>query len=63
MYDNSPFGAVRIINISDYINPSMASEATFLNAEFNGIDVSNNTLYAVGGNKRKNAVANKTDFV
>ncbi len=51
MYDNSPFGAVRIINISDYINPSMASEATFLNAEFNGIDVSNNTLYAVGGNK------------
>jgi|GEM_PF-979647 len=51
MYDNSPYGAVRIINISDYINPSMASEAIFLNAEFNGIDVSNNTLYAVGGNK------------
>lgn len=50
-YDNTPNGALRIFDIQNYTAPSLISEAVFNDIEFNGIDVTDNKLYAVGGNK------------
>lgn len=50
-YDNTPNGALRIFDIQNYTAPSLISEAVFNDVEFNGIDVTDNKLYAVGGNK------------
>ncbi|MCW3170735.1 hypothetical protein OMO38_19570 [Chryseobacterium sp. 09-1422] len=44
-------GALRIINVTDYNNPSLISQALFNNIEFNHVDISNNKLYATGGDK------------
>lgn len=44
-------GAIRIFNVTDYNAPSLVSEALFNNIEFNNVDVANNKLYAVGGDK------------
>ncbi|KQT26121.1 hypothetical protein ASG22_05475 [Chryseobacterium sp. Leaf405] len=48
---NNTKGAIRIINVTDYNSPSLVSEALFNNIEFNNVDVANNKLYAVGGDK------------
>lgn len=50
-YDNTPNGALRIFNIQDQKAPELISEAIFNKVEFNGIDLGDNKLYAVGGNK------------
>jgi len=44
-------GAIRILNVTDYSAPSLVSEALFNNIEFNNVDVANNKIYAVGGDK------------
>jgi len=44
-------GAIRIFNVTDYNAPSLVNEALFNNIEFNNVDVVNNKLYAVGGDK------------
>lgn len=50
-YDNTANGALRIFNIQNQKSPDLISEAVFNDVEFNGIDVTDNKLYAVGGNK------------
>lgn len=44
-------GALRVINVSDYNTPALISQALFNNIEFNHVDISNNILYATGGDK------------
>lgn len=71
VYGNSPYGALRIFNVTDINTPTLLHEAKFNNLEFNGVDVNNNILYAVGGNKNgaklmttplNNGVFNTTDL-
>lgn len=50
-YGNAPNGSLRVINVQSITTPLLINQADFYNAEFNGIDVSNGTAYAVGGNK------------
>lgn len=50
-YGNAPNGSLRIFNVQNNEAPSLLAQADFNNAEFNGIDVNDETLYAVGGNK------------
>lgn len=51
VYGNEPNGSIRILDIQNQQLPSLLAQADFNNAEFNGIDFNDNTLYAVGGNK------------
>lgn len=51
VYNDAPNGSVRIFNVQNQQNPVLSAQADFNNAEFNGIDVNNNMVYAVGGNK------------
>lgn len=51
VYGDVPNGAIRIFNVQSHNNPVLVNEAQFNNAEFNGVDVNDGTLYAVGGNK------------
>lgn len=51
VYGNAPNGSIRIFDVQDKQAPSLTAQADFMNAEFNGIDVDNNMLYAAGGNK------------
>lgn len=48
---NTPNGAIRVFDMSNSSNPILISQAEFNNAEFNGIDVTENMLYAVGNNR------------
>lgn len=50
-YGNSPFGSLRIIDITSNSNPQLTYQVEFNNMEFNGVDVVDNHLYAIGGNK------------
>ena len=50
-YDNTANGALRIFNIQNQKSPDLISEAVFNDVEFNGIDITGDRLYAVGGNK------------
>lgn len=56
-YDNTPNGALRVFDIQNQKAPALISEATFKDIEFNGIDITNNDLYAVGGNKNGARIA------
>jgi len=51
VYGDAPNGSLRIFNVQNQQAPLLLAQADFNNAEFNGIDVDNNTVYAVGGNK------------
>src|SRR5699024_9261209 len=51
-YGAHPYGALQIFNVQDYTHPSIVSEIKFNNKEFNGVDVNNGKLYAVGGHKK-----------
>lgn len=51
LYGSSPYGALRVFNVSDNANPSLISEAIFNKVEFNDVNVDNGILYAVGGDK------------
>ncbi|MDD3771593.1 MAG: hypothetical protein PHC38_02940 [Weeksellaceae bacterium] len=50
-YGDAPNGSLRIFNVQSQSNPLLLAQANFNNAEFNGINVDGNTMYAVGGNK------------
>jgi len=50
-FGDAPNGSLRVFNIQSQNAPSLIAEAIFNNAEFNGVDVNDNKLYAVGGNK------------
>lgn len=51
VYGDTPNGSLRVFNVQNQQAPSLTAQADFYNAEFNGLDVSGSTLYAVGGNK------------
>jgi len=50
-YGDAPNGSIRIFDIQNQQSPSLIAQADFNNIEFNGIDINNSKLYAVGGNK------------
>ena len=50
-YGDAPEGALRIIDVQNPYSPDLFAEAFFNNAEFNGVEIQDNTVYAVGGNK------------
>ena len=50
-FDDSPYGSVRVFDITNVTEPVLIAQADFNKAEFNSIEIHNNTLYAVGNNK------------
>lgn len=50
-FGDSPFGSIRIFDISNAQNPELIAQADFNKAEFNSLEIHNGNLYAVGNNK------------
>ncbi|RRJ91173.1 hypothetical protein EG240_06620 [Paenimyroides tangerinum] len=50
-FDDSPFGSIRVFDISNLQSPQLIAQADFNKAEFNSLEINGNTLYAVGNNK------------
>lgn len=51
VYGDIPNGAIRIVDVRTATSPKLVNEAAFTNAEFNGLTIESDQLFAVGGNK------------
>lgn len=50
-FGDSPYGSIRVFNVTNPQSPVLVAQADFNKAEFNSLEVVNGKLYAVGNNK------------
>lgn len=51
VYGDKPYGAIRVFEVDNASTPKLLQEVAFQNAEFNGIDVNSDRVFAGGNNK------------